>query len=58
VKKRAQEGQPQSKPRLVKADRRQQVESFVLQDYEIEKADAEEAAKLGGDGVKVESVSE
>lgn len=42
--------------RLVKAERRGQVESYVLQDYTIEKCDAERAAELAGSGVKVETV--
>ena len=43
--------------RMVKAERRSQVESYVLQDFEIERCDAEKAAELGAGGVKVESVT-
>ena len=42
------------KPRMVKAERRAQVESFLIGDFEIATADAERAAELAGDGVKVE----
>ena len=42
--------------RMVKADRRNQVESYVLQDFTISKCDAERAAELAGNGVKVEDV--
>lgn len=43
--------------RMVKADRRSQVESYVLQDFKIDKCDAEKAAELGAGGVKVEQVA-
>ena len=42
--------------RMVKAERRNQVESYVLQDFAIVKCDAERAAQLAGAGVKVEEV--
>ena len=42
--------------RMVKADRRNQVESYVLQDFVIVKCDAERAAELASNGVKVEDV--
>jgi hypothetical protein len=45
-----------AKERLVRADRRSQVESYVLQDYEIRKATVDEALTLGRQGVEEESV--
>lgn len=39
---------------MVKAERRAQVESFILGDFEVKTADAEMAADLAGQGVKVE----
>jgi hypothetical protein len=56
IKQKVKEGQPTPKPRLVKADRRNQVEIHLLKDFDIERADAEEAVTLGADGVKVENV--
>jgi hypothetical protein len=45
-----------AKERLVRADRRSQVESYVLQDYEIRKATVDEALTLGRAGVEEEAV--
>ena len=55
VRKRVPEGVQAPKPRLVKADRKDQVANFIIKDFDIERADAEEAATLGADGVKVET---
>lgn len=44
------------KKRLIKAERINQVEQHLLSEFEITKADAEEAAELAGSGVKVETV--
>ena len=43
--------------RLVRADKRSQVESYVLQDFEIRKATADECLALGRQGVEEESVA-
>lgn len=45
------------KPRLIKAARRAQVESYLLGEYSIETADAEQGITLGAAGVKVEDVA-
>ena len=44
-------------PRLVRADKRRQVESYVLQDFEIRKATPDEALELGRKGVREEAVA-
>lgn len=46
------------KPRLVKAERLKQVESFILGDTEFEKATAEDCHALAQAGVKIEEVGE
>lgn len=46
-----------AKPRLVKAERLSQVEAHLLTEFQISKADAEQAAELAGDGIKVEAVA-
>lgn len=43
--------------RLVKAARHAQVESFLIGEFEIEKADAEKAAEIAGGGTKVEDAT-
>lgn len=44
-------------PRLIKAERVTQVEAHLLKEFEISKADAEQAAELAGCGVKVETAA-
>ena len=51
------DSQNNPKPRLVKADRLAQVESYLLQDFSIERASAEDTHALGKDGVEVEAVA-
>jgi len=43
--------------RLARADRVTQVQSYVLQDYEIRRATADEAFALGKQGVEEEAVA-
>lgn len=44
------------KPRMILADKRSQVESFILGDYAIDKLSPEEGVELGSQGVKIEEV--
>jgi hypothetical protein len=42
--------------RLVRAEKRNQVEGFVLQDWEITRATPEQTHELGKQGVEIEDV--
>lgn len=57
VKPNKQDAEGAEKPRLVKAERVKQVEAHLLEEFSIEKANAEQAAELAGDGVKVETAA-
>lgn len=46
-----------AKERLVRAGRRSQVESYILQDYEVVKATADDVYRLAKSGVEEEAVS-
>jgi len=48
---------PAPKIRLIKAERRAQVESFLIGEVEIEKANSEETHELGKQGVEVEDAT-
>jgi hypothetical protein len=57
VKPRNLDADHPAQTRLIKAERRSQVESFILGDLVIEKAGTEEAVELGAAGVKVEAAA-
>lgn len=45
-----------SKERLVRAEKRSQVESYILQDYEVVKATTDDVYRLAKAGVEEEAV--
>lgn len=47
----------QANARLVKAERRNQVEGFLIGEVSIEPASAEEAHELGAAGIKIEDAT-
>ena len=52
---RRRDADPQALPRMVKADRRHQVESYLINEFEIERLkDVAEAAEYGKAGVAIE----
>ena len=57
VKPNKQDAEGAEKPRLVKAERVKQVEAHLLAEFTIEKADAEQAAELAGEGIRVENAA-
>lgn len=57
VEPRAQDASAPAKSRLIKADRRAQVESYLIGEFVIDKAATEEAVELGAAGVKVEDAT-
>ena len=58
VKPNKQDAEGAEKPRLVKAERVKQVEAHLLSEFKIEKADAEQAAELAFQGVRIETAAQ